>query len=143
VECIDFTKELNFVDDASSGRIFFLNAFKKAFLVVLSDVEVLFNNLSRNFTIADEELKRDNPPQILVSFVADSQPHIERIGKKLAAAKAEYAKCAQMFGEDPKSQTPKDFFTLIYEFMQNFEHAREHLQKRRAEKVIKFVRFEY
>lgn len=103
--------------------------------MILSDVDVLYRNLAATFKIAEEEVEREEPPQILVQFVNDNKSHIERIGEKLQVAKQEFVKCAQLFGEDPKTQTPKDFFSLIHEFMQNFEMAHELLQKRQAEKV--------
>lgn len=40
-------------------------------LVVLSDVEVLYRNLHSTFKVAEEELTKDDPPQVLISFVAD------------------------------------------------------------------------
>ncbi|KAI6171408.1 Formin-like protein [Aphelenchoides bicaudatus] len=123
IECADFYKELNFVDDASS--------------VILPDVEALYRNLATTFKIAEEEVAREDPPQILVQFVTEYKPQIERMGEKLQVAKQEFSKCTQLFGEDPKTQTPKDFFSLIHEFMQNFENAHDQLQKRQAEKEPK------
>ncbi|KAI6188875.1 Formin-like protein [Aphelenchoides besseyi] len=119
-ELLEFSKELEFVDDASA--------------VIISDVEVLFRGISSSFKIAEEEITKENPPVVLINFVNEVKPQITRISEKLEIAKKEYAKCAQLFGEDPKVQTPKDFFTIINDFVHNFEHAHSQLKKRIMDK---------
>ncbi|KAI6233835.1 Formin-like protein [Aphelenchoides fujianensis] len=119
-ELLDFGKELEFVDDASA--------------VILSDVEVLFRGISTTLKIAEDEVAKENPPAVLVEFVAKVKPQITRIGEKLEVAKKEFVKCVQLFGEDPKNQTPKDFFSIINDFTNNFDDAHDQLKKRIADK---------
>jgi hypothetical protein len=89
--------------------------------------------------MAQDELTRNNPPQILVDFVDKNKAQIERIGERLVAAKKEFASCVQMFGENEKTQSPKEFFSLINEFMMNFDMCRDQLQKRQEAKVSLFL----
>lgn len=117
-DCLDFNKELSFVDTACS--------------VSLSSLEMMVKEAQSSFRIAETEAQKDNPPEKLTKFVDEAKPRVESLTEALSVAKKEFSKCAQLYGEDPKTQSPEDFFALINNFSKNFEHAAEQLKKKRT-----------
>ena len=117
------------------GKKLFDKCALNFFLVVLSDVEIVFRSITNNFKIAEEEVARDDPPKVLQTFVDEHKPTIARITEKLEQAKQEYARCAHLYGEDMKTQGPREFFTIINDFMHNFDAAHALLKKRTHDKV--------
>ncbi|CAD5216547.1 unnamed protein product [Bursaphelenchus okinawaensis] len=116
-ECMDFSKELAFVDTASA--------------VSLSSLEMMCREAQQSFKIAENEMQRENPPEALDAFVAEAKPRVDGLASALDLAKKEFTRCAQLFGEDPKTQSPEEFFALINTFAKNFDNAADQLKKKR------------
>lgn len=103
------------------------------FLVSLSSVQVMVREAQQSFRVAEGELERDNPPEALKTFVGEAKPRVDGLAASLDLAKTDFAKCAQLYGEDPKTQSPEEFFTLINTFARSFEQALEQLRKKRQQ----------
>ncbi|TPX33081.1 hypothetical protein SmJEL517_g03929 [Synchytrium microbalum] len=139
-EAQDFANELTHIEEASKVSIPTIRQILMAVRDNLANLKALLETLESSDAVGDRKYIKE-----MGEFYKKAEDYFQSLDSRLKDTEKQFESLCNLYGEDPKTTTPEEFFGILLKFVRDFNQARAdndqavakqiELDKREREKV--------